>query len=213
MPIAARSKPPIDIAICDKSPLIVRGLRELLTERGFNVVASAQDGERLLDALPRLTLDVVISGWIMPYCDGATLLQRMAERRNPPRVIIYSGDLNPQVPRLAMRLGAAAFLAKSDAPETLVGMVRAVADGAMVFPFSAARPAEAAADHLTSREAEMLGMLATGLTNQEMADRLTVSLNTIKFHLRNLYDKLGVRNRAEAVAMRATPLSLSRAGV
>lgn len=194
---------PIDVAVVDKNPLIVRGLRMMFAEDGrLNVVATASDGERFMDALGRFHFDVVICGWIMPYCGGREVLERLAKRPNAPKVIIYTGDPNPEAPRIAMRLGAAGFFSKTEPPENLIDVVDAVARGSMIFPFIPLNGEDKnPLRTLTPRERELLAMLAQGLTNFEIAGKLKVSPNTVKFHLRNLYDKLQIRNRAEAVAM------------
>jgi DNA-binding NarL/FixJ family response regulator len=193
---------PIEVAVVDKSPLVVQGLRNLFADDGrFEVVASAPDGLRLLDALPRLHLDIVISGWVMPYCSGRELLQRLRGLGHPPRVVIYTGDSHPEVPREAMRLGAAGFCGKNEPPERLLQVLESVARGSMVFPLmdvTALKTDPLGA--LTPRERELLAELGRGRTNDEIANDLGVSLNTVKFHLRNLYEKLDVRNRAQAVA-------------
>lgn len=203
MTVAAPLSYPVQVAIVDKSPLVVRGLQAVLDEdERFELVAMAPDGERLLDVLGRLLLDVVVIGWVMPYCDGRTFLERLRGRAGAPRVVVYTGASDPAVPREAMLLGAAGFCAKSEPPERLLQILETVARGSMVFPFMDITDlfANPFAD-LTPRERELLDQLSRGLTNSEIADALGVSTNTVKFHLRNLYGKLAVRNRAEAVAL------------
>lgn len=194
---------PVEVAIVDKSPLVVQGLKTLFADDGrFELVASASDGARLLDALSRLRLDIVISGWEMPVCNGRCLLERLSERDISPRVIVYTGDPDPDIPRQAMRLGAAAFCAKSEPPDRLMQIVDTVARGSMVFPFTDVRTlGDDPLSVLTPRESELLERLAEGLTNAEIAAVTGVSTNTVKFHLRNIYSKISVRNRAEAVAL------------
>lgn len=195
---------PIEVAVVDKNPLIVRGLKALFEEDGrFKLVASAPDGERIMDAIGRLVFDVIISGWVMPYGGGRGLLERIGQLPKPPKVIIYSGDGHPNVPREAMRLGASGFVSKSSPPENLCAVIEAVMRGKIAFPQAvfAANAAAHPVDALTPRERELLELLVQGLTNSEIARSVGVSPNTVKFHLRNLYDKLGVRNRAEAVAL------------
>jgi two-component system nitrate/nitrite response regulator NarP len=191
------------VAVVDKNSLIVRGLRMMFAEDGrLNVVATASDGERFMDALDRFHFDVVICGWQMPYCSGREVLERLAKRANPPRVIIYTGDPDPEAPRIAMRLGAAGFFSKTEPPENLIDVVDAVARGSMIFPFIPVNGEDRDPLRiLTPRERELLAMLSQGFTNFEIAGKLKVSPNTVKFHLRNLYDKLHIRNRAEAVAL------------
>lgn len=193
---------PIDLVIAEKNPLLQSSLSRLFAEDDrFCVVAMAADGERFLAAVERLAFDVGVVGWEMPYLDGRGVLQALRGRDNAPRIIVYTGSPNPDVPRQAMALGAAGFCSKNEPPAHLIETILAVAAGRMVFPFiDVGRLAADPFAGLTPREREMLAALAGGLTNQQMAGQLSISLNTVKFHLKNLYDKLGVNNRAQAVA-------------
>lgn len=193
---------PIDLVIAEKNPLLQSSLVKLFAgDDRFCLVAMAADGERFLAAVERLTFDVGIIGWEMPFLDGRGVLQALRGRPDAPPIIVYTGSGNPDVPRQAMALGAAGFCSKNEPPSQLLDTIVAVAAGRMVFPFIDV--ALLAADPfagLTPRERELLSALAGGLTNQQMAGKLDISLNTVKFHLKNLYDKLGVSNRAQAVA-------------
>ncbi len=194
---------PIRIGFADKNPLVLRGLQSLFGEdRRFELVVSASDGERFLDAVARFELDVGIIGWVMANGDGRAVLQALRDRPAAPRIVVYTGaDLG--VARAAMQLGAAGFLSKSEPPERLLDVVAEVARGRMMFPFLDL--GRAAADDplacLTGRERELLERLAEGLSNEGLARRFGLSPNTVKFHLRNLYEKLGAANRAQAVAV------------
>lgn len=192
----------IDIVIAEKNPLLQSSLIRLFEDDPrFCVVATAADGERFMEACDRLSFDIGVIGWEMPFLDGRGVLQALRNRPSGPRVIVYTGSPNPDVPRQAMALGAAGFCSKSDPPGSLVDTILAVASGRMVFPFiDVGRLTNDPFAGLTPREREMLAALAGGLTNQQMAAQLAISLNTVKFHLKNLYDKLGVNNRAQAVA-------------
>lgn len=193
---------PIEIVIAEKNPLLQSSLVRLFAEdKRLSLVATAADGERFLETVERMPFDIGIVGWEMPFVDGRGVLQALRGRANAPRVIVYTGSPNPDVPRQAMALGAAGFCSKSDPPSQLLDTVMAVAAGRMVFPFiDVGRLTNDPFAGLTPREREMLAALAGGLTNQQMAGQLSISLNTVKFHLKNLYDKLGVNNRAQAVA-------------
>ncbi|WP_225772888.1 response regulator transcription factor [Inquilinus sp. Marseille-Q2685] len=200
---------PIRIGFADKNPLVLRGLQSLFGEdRRFELVVSASDGERFLDAVARFELDVGIIGWVMANGDGRAVLEGLRDRESAlargasPRIVVYTGaDL--AVARLAMQLGAAGFLSKSEPPERLLDVVAEVARGRMMFPFLDL--GRALADDplacLTVRERELLERLAEGLSNEGLARRFGLSPNTVKFHLRNLYEKLGAANRAQAVAV------------
>lgn len=198
---------PIRIGFADKNPLVLRGLQSLFGEdRRFELVVSASDGERFLDAVARFEFDVGIIGWVMVNGDGRAVLEALKERAaagSPhPRIVVYTGaDLG--VARMAMQLGAAGFLSKSEPPERLLDVVAEVARGRMMFPFLDLGRAMAADPLacLTARERELLERLAEGLSNEGLARRFGLSPNTVKFHLRNLYEKLGAANRAQAVAV------------
>lgn len=195
----------ITVAVIDKNPLVHRGLAQMLDEDGrFALVMSAPDGEAFLrDYAARgvaAPVDVAVSGWVMPKGgDGKSLLRRIASVANPPKVVIYTGEMSDMALRAAIREGAAGLVHKSEPPERLLQAIATAAAGGRDFPAAARRqpPMEA----LTKRETELLSSLSQGATNIQLAEQLGVSVNTVKFHLRNLYEKLDVKNRAQAVAM------------
>lgn len=191
---------PLSVVIGDKNPLVLRGVTQLLDEDPrFGRVVTATDGSRLLDAVDRFRFDLLVVGWVLPHLSGQEVLEALGERADRPRVIVYTGDPDPALPRVAMTLGAAAFCAKSETPERFRETLVRVADGQMVFPFMPMAPAGHGVG-LTGRERELLALMAGGATNAELAVELAVSINTVKFHVKNLYQKLGVRNRTEATA-------------
>ena len=192
----------IDIAIVDKSPIVQSGLRALFeADKRFRVVAVAADGERFMEAIERLSFDIAITGWEMPYLSGAAVLRALRGQPDAPRIVIYTGSQDIDVPRQAMALGAAGFCHKSDPPERLIETVLAVAAGRMAFPYVDVRELDLnPLASLTEREREILEALSKGMTNQQLATNLDISLNTVKFHLKNLYGKLDVESRSQAVA-------------
>jgi two-component system nitrate/nitrite response regulator NarP len=196
---------PIDLALVDKNPLVLAGLKQLVAEdERFNLVVTASDGERFLEAVDRVHFDVAVIGWVMPYCDGHGVLEKLRTRPDAPRIVVYTGSADPQVPREVMALGGAGFCSKSDPPEVLLETVASVGAGRMVFPYvDVGALGEDPLRSLTTRESELLASLAGGASNADLAKEFGVSVNTIKFHLRNLYDKLSVRNRAQAAARHA----------
>ena len=196
------TKRAIEVVIAEKNPLLQSSLVKIFEgDERFALAAVTSDGERFVEAVERLPFDVGVIGWEMPYLDGRGVLQAMRGRSDAPRLIVYTGSPNPDVPRQAMTLGAAGFCSKREPPEQLLDTIIAVASGRMVFPFiDVSSLASDPLAGLTPRERELLAALAGGLTNQQMAGQLDISLNTVKFHLKNLYDKLGVGNRAQAVA-------------
>jgi two-component system nitrate/nitrite response regulator NarL len=201
--MGAQQVRPIDIVIAEKNPLLQSSLIKIFAgDERFCLVAVTPDGERFLETVEKVPFDVGVIGWEMPYLDGRGVLQALRGRaESSPRLIVYTGSPNPDVPRQAMTLGAAGFCSKREPPEQLLDTIIAVASGRMVFPFiDVSSLASDPLAGLTPRERELLAALAGGLTNQQMATQLDISLNTVKFHLKNLYDKLAVGNRAQAVA-------------
>ncbi len=192
----------IRVVVADKNPLVLRGLRGLLEEdERFGEVATVADGGALIALVERRPFDVAVFGWVLPVLSGAELLAALGGRTDVPRAVVYTGDPDPRVPRRVLESGGAAFCSKREPPEQLRETIVQVAGGRMVFPFMPLQPGPAdLLRQLTAREAELLELVAEGRTNAEMARHLGLSVNTVKFHLRNLYVKLGVSNRAQATA-------------
>ena len=193
---------PADVIVADKSPLVISGLRQLIAgDKRFRVVATAADGRAFLTEIRKRTIDVGVIGWEMPFADGRVVLEELRSMEKPPPVVVYTGTIDPSVPRQVMALGGAGFVSKSEPPEHLLTTLAEVAAGRMVFPFVDVRLLDRAhAGVLTPREQELLTHLASGAGNRDIAARLGVSLHTVKFHLKNMYAKLEVTNRAQAVA-------------
>jgi two-component system nitrate/nitrite response regulator NarP len=193
---------PVEVVIADKNPWVRRGLEQLFADDPrLNLQAAVSDGAGFLAQARRCAFDVGVIGWVMPDMSGRALLAALRDLPEAPQVVVYSGDLNPDVPRQVMALGGAAFCAKRAQPERLIETVMAVAHGNMVFPrMDVQRLYDDPLDRLTERELQLLGELARGATNGHIARRLGISANTVKFHLKNLYDKLDVANRAQAIA-------------
>ncbi len=193
-------KDTIDIVIVDKNPLVLRGLVALFSEdERFEIRATAEDGELFLKLLERFRFDIGIIGWKMPHLNGRQVLTALNERDSRVRVIVYSGA---SVAAQVQELGGAAFYAKSEVPEGLLEIAYQVGQGKTVFPY---RKREDSTDSLfftlTPRELEMLQLLAAGLSNLQISKSSKISQNTVKFHLKNLYDKLQVSSRVHAVSL------------
>ncbi len=200
----------IEIAVADKSPLVQDGLSRLFDgDHRFKLVATAADGERFMEVVDKFSFDIAVIGWDMPLMHGSEILKALRDREWPSRVVVYTGNPTPEVPRQVMGLGGAGFCSKSEPLERLVDTLIAVSEGRMVFPFmdmrgSAMELNKPMADpfgNLTTREQELLKVLVYGRTNAQIADELNIKLNTIKYHLKNLYSKLNVKNRTQAVAI------------
>ena len=193
----------IRIGLADKSPLIQAALTHLLTEdERFELIKVCADGEAFLESLDECDLDVAIIGWVISPGDGKYILDQLQSHANAPRIVVYTGAEGESVPVQVMAHGAAAFVSKSDQPEYLLDTVAAVAQGRMVFPFLDVRKIhQNPLTSLTKRELEVLSALAAGQSNKEIATAHGISPNTVKFHVRNLFEKLGVHNRSQAIAL------------
>jgi two-component system nitrate/nitrite response regulator NarP len=124
----------------------------------------------------------------------------LRDQENAPRLVIY-GDDTPDLPRLAMTAGAAGFAPRSGDIEVLLSTCIQVAAGKMVFPFLDIRDLQNdPIQQLSRRERMILEALSKGMTNRELSTECGISINTVKFHLSNLFDKLSVRNRTQAIA-------------
>lgn len=194
---------PIDLAIADKSRLVVAGVERLVEQDSrFAVRATCHDGVAFLRQLGDTRVDVGIIGWNLPGMEGRDVLQAVRDRPGMPRLVVYTGAMEPSVPRHVMALGGAAFCSKREEPERLLEIVGQVAAGWTVFPRTETRGLDShPLERLTAREVQLLDGLAEGVTNEQLARRFAVSPNTVKFHLKNIYDKLDVRGRSGAVAL------------
>jgi DNA-binding NarL/FixJ family response regulator len=208
----------IRILIADDQPLMRTGFRMILdAEPDIEVVGEAPDGEAVRLA-ERVRADVVLMDIRMPRMDGIEATKRLAgpNVQDPVRVLILTTfDLDEYV-LSALRAGASGFLLKDVPPEDLVEAIRIVAAGdALLAPsvtrrlldrFSqrlpdpdAGRPA--ALDNLTARELEVLGLVAKGMSNAEIAEHLVVSETTVKTHVGRVLAKLDLRDRVQAVVL------------
>lgn len=201
--MAERVRKPVRVGLADKNPLMHAALKHLLSEdERFELVFVASDCEEFLRGIEHAPVDVGVIGWIIGPCDGRFILDRLAGEENSPRIIVYTGDESQTVPAQVMAHGGAAFVSKSEQPSVLLDTIETVAAGRMVFPYFDVRSIyENPLSTLTRRELEVLSDLASGRTNKQIARDLGVSLNTIKFHVRNLFQKLGVNSRSQAIAL------------
>jgi DNA-binding NarL/FixJ family response regulator len=199
---------PLRVVLADDHAIVLEGLRALLAaEPDVHVVATATDGERLLEAVRRFSPDVVVMDIQMPYMSGLTCLERMRAEGIEARVLVLSAFADAHSLRTAVEGGADGFVLKTDAPRATITAIRQVAAGQLVFPQAARRwlrpsspSAHADPTALTDREEGVLTHIAEGRSNADIAAAMNLSESTVKFHLRNLFAKLGVANRTEAAA-------------
>ncbi len=194
------------VLIVDDHPVVRDGLRGMFSGTGeFEVVGEAADGREAVTLAERLRPDVVLMDLRMPGMDGVRAIGLLRERGLPSRVLVLTtydtdSDVLP-----AIEAGATGYLLKDAPREELFRAVRAAARGeAVLSPSVATRligqmraPAQ---EPLSQREIEVLGLIAGGRTNREAAAHLFISEATVKTHLLHIYGKLGVKDRAAAVA-------------
>ena len=196
----------ITVLIADDHPVVRDGLRGMFTsEPGFTVVGEAANGDEAVVLASSLQPDVILMDLRMPEVDGVTAITRLTRAGSPARVLVLTtydtdSDVLP-----AIEAGATGYLLKDARAEELFRAVRAAARGEAVLSPSVAtrllgsvrRPAR---EPLSAREQEVLELIARGATNREAARALFVSEATVKTHLLHVYAKLGVNDRAAAVA-------------
>ncbi|MEU8578766.1 response regulator transcription factor [Streptomyces asoensis] len=205
---------PLRVLLADDQTLVRTGFRLILRADGIDVVGEATNGAEAVDAVRRTRPDVVLMDVRMPEMDGLEATRRiLARAADAPRVIILTTfDLDRYV-YAALSAGASGFLLKDVTPEHLTAAVRTVRTGdALLAPAItrrlvqrfAQRGGDTATLHrdlasLTPRELEVLGLLARGLSNAELAARLHLAETTVKTHVARILAKLGLRDRVQAV--------------
>lgn len=194
---------PVLVGIADKSPLMQVALKHLFSEDDrFEIVSASANSQTFLKQVEKVAMDVAIVGWVIPPGDARYILDQLQTNTNAPRVIVYTGFESDTVPLQVMAHGGAAFVSKNEDPAYLLDTTAQVAMGRMVFPYMDVKQINAnPLTTLTKRELEILSSLAAGRTNKEIAAQKGVSSNTVKYHIKNLFEKLGVSNRGQAIAL------------
>lgn len=205
---------PIRVVVVDDQPLIRAGFSMVLAAQDdIDVVGEAENGADALDLVRTAGADVVIMDIRMPVMDGIQATERLMRRDDPPRVLVLTTFDNDDDAFAALRAGASGFLLKNTPAAEVVSAIRTVAAGESVVAPRITRllldrvvdrlePSTGQAERLgglTSRERDVLALVARGLSNAEIAADLHVAQATVKSHLGNLMAKLHLRDRAQAV--------------
>ena len=199
----------LGVLLADDEPLVRAGLRALLERQGLTVTGEAANGAEVLTQVRRDRPDVVLMDVRMPVMDGIEATRRLlAEVADPPKILVVTTFDNDDYVHEALLAGASGFLLKRARKEEFAHAVRTVAAGeSLLFPDAirrlvGSRPSgqyTRATKSLTRREAEVLRLIATGLSNQDIAATLVISPETVKTHVGNVFAKLGAANRSQAV--------------
>jgi two-component system, NarL family, response regulator LiaR len=200
---------PIRILVADDHPLIRQGLRVVLeTQPDLELVGEAGDGERAVSLALALHPDIVIMDLQMPVKDGLAATREIALADPHVQILVLTSFPDDDNVYTAIKAGAMGFLLKDSSAEYLLDAIRTVHRGESVLHPTVARklmreikqPARLppTADPLTPREVEVLGYLAQGMANRQIADELSVSVRTVSTHVRNILDKLHLANRTQA---------------
>ena len=207
----------VRVLVVDDQRVVRDGLAVLLgLLPGIEVVGGAEDGEQALDAVARFLPDVVLMDLRMPRMDGIEATWRLRAEHPAVAVLALTTYADDESVVGALRAGARGYLTKDAGADEIARAIAAVASGQMVLDTAAqqrvieslgGQPSRARTptvrslpDDLTEREAEVLGLIAEGLSNAEIAARLVVSQATVKTHVNHIFAKTGARDRAQAVA-------------
>jgi len=203
----------IDVLLADDQDIVRAGLRLILdAEQDIRIVDEVPDGWAAVDRARLLRPDIVLMDIEMPVLDGIEATRRLAAEPDGPRVLVLTTFERDDYVAAALHSGASGFLVKSAPPEELIAALRTVAEGESILSPTVTRRLierfcelslvgrrDDLLEPLTDREREVLHLMARGLSNQEIADALLVSVKTVKSHVSNTLSKLGLRDRVQAV--------------
>jgi DNA-binding NarL/FixJ family response regulator len=201
----------IRIVLADDHPLFRQGVAYTLSrEPDFSVVGEAASGRQALELVRTLTPDVILLDITMPEGDGLVTAAKIAEQSPSTRIVMLTASEEGDDLVTAMKVGARGYVVKGAGASEVVAAIRAVATGeAYITPKMAGnlllemthKPAANPLDELTERECEVLQLLAQGLTNREIGERLALAEKTVKHYVTSVLQKLHVRSRVEAALL------------
>jgi DNA-binding NarL/FixJ family response regulator len=207
----ATASVPIRLVLADDHPIVLDGLETLFgLEPDLRVVARCVNGDACLEAVRRYQPDVLVLDIRMPGKDGLAVLRELRREKQPVQVVLLAAALEEDEVLEALRLGVRGMVLKELAPQMVVQCVRKVHAGEQWLEKQAVGRAldtllrreageREAAAVLTPREIEMVSLVAHGLRNREMSERMAISEGTVKIHLHNIYRKLKVESRVELI--------------
>lgn len=200
----------IRILICDDHSVVRDGLKSFLSiYEDFELVGEARNGEQAVALVNQLQPDVVLMDLMMPVMDGAAATRRIKEKFPKTQIIALTSFKEQELVKGVLEAGAIGYLLKDLSADELARAIRLAYEGkptlapeAAEVLIEASRPHQRkVGDDLTEREREVLALMVEGLNNQQIAERLVVSLSTAKSHVSSILSKLGVTTRTEAVSL------------
>lgn len=195
----------IRVAIVDDHPIVRDGIAATFADQpDIAVVATADSATAALEAIARSRADVAVVDLELPGAEDVSLVARLCAVEPAPRVVVFSAFSSEERVRRALEAGATSFVRKGTPSQELVDVVRAAAAGEARLPADVAAQLVRAmrapsATRITSRQLQIVRLVARGLTNRAIAHELAISERTVKFHLGELFARLGAGNRAQAV--------------
>lgn len=200
---------PIRVVIVDDHDMVRKGLTAfLMVCPDLELVGEASDGEEALQVCQQAQPDVVLMDLVMPQMDGTTATRAIRERWPQTQVIALTSFQEKKLVQEALQAGAISYLLKNVSVDELAKAIRAACAGQPTLAPEATQALIQAASQgptpghdLTPREQEVLALMVEGLTNPEIAERLTISRSTARAHVSHILSKLDVSNRAEAIAL------------
>ena len=194
------------IVIADVHPLIRAGMASLIaSEDNFKLLGQASSGSQAVEMCERLQPDLLLIDLNMPDCDGIDTIGRISARRPGAKIIILSGQEREEDADRGMRAGASAYMLKSAPLDDLMACIHTVLSGKkFMMPELALKLASRIhGNQLTPRERDILGHLATGMSNKVIARAAGIGVGTVKFHVKSIMSKLNVCTRTEAAMVAA----------
>ncbi len=191
----------VRVVIADDHRLVLDGIRRALEADGeFEIVGETQNGTQVLPLVSREKPDLVLLDVRMPHMDGLACLDEIRRRHPEIKVVMLSASTSEDLIEAALRRGASAYVVKSVDPDDLPATLRQALEGNVhtAIGLESEQRSGAKSLGLTDREVTILGALARGLSNDQIAKEFWVAPQTVKFHLTNIYRKLEVKNRTEA---------------
>ncbi len=200
---------PVDVVVVDDHALIREGTRQILERAGgFRVVGEAASGEEAIEVVVATRPAVVVLDFRLPGLNGVEVARRLASVAPASRILMLSAFDEMDYVRASLAAGAAGYLLKTTPADELAGAIRALSSGVTVLDprlsGSLARrgePGQGDLDSLTGREREVVHLVAEGLANKEIAQRMGISPRTVEGHLNHIFEKLGVPSRSALVRM------------